>query len=111
MKKIVGSVCFVMFSLLVALPAYSIEACFDPGTQFYDFNGESKLSIWGVAEASGNGLTADAQNSWHSELSVAMWYATILKAQEMGLQVVVAFDPVTYEIWYIARPRACTPSS
>jgi len=109
MKKVSIAVCCAVFSLLAALPAYSTEACFDPSTQFYDMNGESKFTLWGISEANGNGVYADAQNSWHSELSVASWYATILKAHEMGLQVVVAFDPATYELWYIAKIRSCTP--
>ena len=108
MRTMIGLLCVVVFSFFIS-PAYSTEACFDPDTQFYDMNGSSKLTLYGIAEASGNGVYVDPVNSWQTEFSVAMWYATILKAHDMGLQVVVAFDPVTYEMWYVAKPRACTP--
>jgi len=109
MKKIIVLVGVVLSCCFVS-PAYSVEACFDLGTQYYNMNGVDRLSLWAIAEANGNEVYADARNSWQSEFSIAAWYATLLKAQEMGLQVVVAFDPGNYEIWYIARPRSCTPS-
>ncbi|MCK9379043.1 MAG: hypothetical protein M0P97_02770 [Candidatus Moranbacteria bacterium] len=47
--------------------------------------------------------------SWQTELSVAMWYATILKAQENDMMVVVGYDPASYELWYVAKPRPTCP--
>ncbi|EKE11234.1 MAG: hypothetical protein ACD_15C00114G0013 [uncultured bacterium] len=96
----------------IFLPAASqaVTVCFNPTTQGYDMNGESKLSLWGVT-AMPNGLTADAKNSWQTELSVASWYANLLKAQDKGKQVGVAYDPVTGDIWYIGHMITCTANT
>lgn len=101
------------FSLLIATllvaavstPLSAAEATFDPNTQFYDVNGVSKLSLWGVPEAGGQALWADAKESWQTELSVATWVAMLLKAQQMNMRVAVGYDPGNYQLWYIAKPR------
>lgn len=96
----------IVFATLVPFQVQAAEICFDPTIQGYNMSGESNLFLWGVTGAP-NGLKADAKNSWHSELSVASWYALLLKAQEMGKQVGVAYDPNTFEIWYIGHPITC----
>jgi len=105
MKKAIVAVLLSVLMLFSVAPVQSAEVCYDPNIQFYDINGVSKLSLWGVPEANGQSLWADAKDSWHSELSVALWYGTLLKAQEFGLQVVIGYDPDTLAIWYVARPR------
>lgn len=105
MKKFLLAAVFV-FVVSFAFQSQAAEICFDPAIQGYNMNGESNLVLWGVTGAP-NGLTADAKNSWHSELSVASWYALLLKAQEMGKQVGIGYDPVSFEIWYIGHPVTC----
>ncbi len=110
MKKIIlasGLFLAINFSPVISQGA---DICFDPAIQGDDMNGESKLSLWGVTGAA-NALTADAKVSWHTEFSVASWYALLLKAQEMGKQVGVGYDPVSLEIWYIGHPIVCTSNS
>lgn len=105
MKKIILSAIII---LTLGSISQATETCFNPSTQGYDMNGESKLTLWGVSGAT-NGLTADAKNGWHTELAVASWYANLLKAQEMSKQVDVGYDPNTFEIWYVGHPKTCTP--
>ena len=104
MKKCIFAV-LVLSLLISVVPAQSAEVCYDPNVYFYNMNGVSRLSLWSVPEVNGAELWADAKESWHSELSIALWYATLVKAQEMGLQVVIGYDPDTLAIWYIARPQ------
>lgn len=40
-----------------------------------------------------------------SLIAIAMWYSTILKAHQMNQRVVVGYDPVNFEVWYVAKPR------
>ncbi len=89
----------------VSPTAFSAEAEFNPNTQFYDMNGLSKLSLWGVPAANGQALWADSKESWHTEFSVATWVAMLLKAQQLNMKVVVGYDPTNFQIWYIAKPR------
>jgi len=102
----------IILATTIFLPALSqgAQVCFDPTTQGYDTNGESKLTLRGVTAVS-NGLVADAKASWHSELSVATWYANLLKAQEMGKQVGVGYDPNSGEIWFMGHMITCTANS
>ena len=89
--------------------AFADEACFDPSAQHYDVTGSSKINLWEIPAASGNAVWADSEQSWHTELSVTMWYATILRAQEMSMVVVVGYDPSTYGLWYIGKPISSCP--
>lgn len=92
-------------SFLLATPVLSAEVAYNPGTQFYDMNSNGVLSLWGVAEAGGNALVANPDYGWPSEMAVASWLTTLLKAQQMGLGVVIGYDPNTRDIWYIGKPR------
>jgi len=105
MRKCICAVLISLFLVAVAMPVQSAEVCYDPSVYFYNMNGVSHLSLWSVPEVNGAELWADSKESWHSELSMAAWYMTLMKAQEMGLQVVIGYDPDTLAIWYIARPR------
>lgn len=105
MKKIESFFLALAATCLLSAPAYSAEVTYNPGTQFYDMNGSGVLSLWGVPEANGNALVANPDYGWPTEASVASWLTTLLKAQEMGLVVVVGYDPATLDIWYVARPR------
>lgn len=95
----------VALALTLSTPAAADEAEFTPSTQFYDIDSNGVLSLWGVPAANGNPLKANPDYGWPSEFAVAAWYTTILKAHEMNLYVVVGYDPVTFDIWYIAKPR------
>lgn len=105
MKKSLIILVIFAIAILTTIPASALEAIFNPSTMFYDTNGEGVLTLWGVPEANGNGLKANPDYGWPTEFAIATWYSTILKAHEMGMVVVVAFDPVTYDIWYVAKPR------
>lgn len=106
MKRIVSLfLALATACLLIATPAYSAEVTYNPNTQFYDMNGNGVLSLRGVSEASGNALVANPDYGWPTEASVASWLTILLKAQEMGLVVVVGYDPATLDIWYVTRPR------
>jgi len=106
MKKCIFAILVSLFLLVPVAPAQSAEVCYDPGVYFYNMNGVSRLSLWSVPEVNGAEIWADSKESWHTELSVSAWYMTLLKAQEMGLQVVIGYDPDTLAIWYVARPRS-----
>lgn len=108
MRQFLAPVAAVAISIAaVTSPANAAEATFDPNsaTQFYDINGNGVLSLWGVAAANGNPLRANPDYNYPTELSIASWVAMLLKAQQMNKVVVVGYDPATYEIWYIGRPR------
>lgn len=107
MKKMICSfVLAVAFALsMVSTKAIAAEANFNPNTQYYDMNSEGVLNLWGIPEANGNSVRANPDFGWPSEFVVAAWYATILKAHQMNMYVVVGYDPVTYDIWYVAKPR------
>ncbi|HBO16488.1 MAG: hypothetical protein UR69_C0003G0100 [Candidatus Moranbacteria bacterium GW2011_GWE2_35_2-] len=109
MKKNIVALLVSIFVCAFGLSANADEACFDPNAQYFDVNGVSRLNLWGIPEANDNAVFADARQSWHTELSVAMWYATILKAQENDMVVVVGYDPASYELWYVAKPRPTCP--
>ena len=102
MKKIVTMLTLV--SLFFVSNAQAAEVLFNPSMQFYDMNGNGILSLWGIS-TSGAAVKANPDFGYPTELAIASWYATILKAQEMGLSVVIGYDPVSLEIWYIAKPR------
>jgi len=91
--------------LMIPATALSAESNFNPNTQYYDMSSEGVLNLWGIPEANGNAVKANPDYGWPSEFTVAAWYATILKAHEMNLYVVVGYDPVAYDIWYIAKLR------
>jgi hypothetical protein len=91
--------------VLTASVTHAAEITFNPSTQFYDLNSEGVLSLWGVPEANGNAIRANPDGGWPQESIVMGWYATILKAQQMNLNVPIGYDPVTFDIWYVARPR------
>lgn len=104
MKKFVMTA--VSAALLSVAPvALSAEASFNPSTQFYDTDGNGIIRLWGVPEASGQPLVANPDYGWPTEMAMALWYSTILKAHQMNQRVVVGYDPVNLEIWYIAKPR------
>lgn len=105
MKKAIIAVLLSVLMMFSVAPVQSAEVCYDPSVYFYNMNGVSRLSLWSVPEINGAELWADAEESWHSEISIAAWYMTLMKAQELGLQVVIGYDPDTLAIWYIARPR------
>jgi len=46
MKKIIVLVGVVLSCCFVS-PAYSVEACFDPGTQYYNMNGHRSFEFVG----------------------------------------------------------------
>lgn len=96
---------FVLAMLMVPTIALSVESTFNPNTQFYDVNSQGTLNLYGIPEANGNTVKANPDYGWPSEFVVSVWYATILKAHEMNMSVVVGYDPVTFDIWYIAKPR------
>lgn len=106
MKKTILAAAFVLSTVIPTI-SQSAQVCFDPTTQGYDMNGESKLTLRGVT-AFPNGLTADAKTSWHSELSLAIWYANLLKAQENAKQLGVGYDPNSGEIWFVGHMVSCT---
>lgn len=97
----------LLLSLATLAPTVSsaAEATFNPNVQFYDMNGSSRLSLWGIPEANGQPVWADAKESWQTELSVATWISMLLKAQQLNMSVVVGYDPANFQIWYVAKPR------
>jgi hypothetical protein len=105
MRVIASFFLAIVASSLLATSAFSAETSYNPNTQFYDMNGSGVLSLWGVPAANGNALVANPDYGWPTEASVASWLAMLIKAQEMGLVVMVGYDPNTLDIWYIARPR------
>jgi hypothetical protein len=107
MRKLVKIAAAAVMAVASVASANAAEATFDPNssTQFYDINGNGILSLWGVTAANGNALKANPDYNYPTELSIASWVAMLLKAQQMNKVVVVGYDPATYEIWYIARPR------
>ena len=105
MKKLICAVVVVSIMTFASISAFAAEATFNPSTQYYDMNSEGVLNLWGVPEANGNAVKANPDYGWPSEFVVAAWYATLLKAHQMNLSIVVGYDPVTYDIWYVAKPR------
>lgn len=105
MKLKLAVIIAVAFSGLVVQPAQAAEIIFNPGTQWYDMEGNGILRLWGVPEAGSNPLAANPDYNWPKPTAIAAWYVTLLKAQQMGLSVAVGYDPVTFDIWYVARPR------
>lgn len=105
MKKALVILTILVVVFLMTIPAMAAEATFNPSTMWYDMNGEGILSLWGVPAANGNALRANPDYGWPTEFAIASWYTVILKAHEMGLSVVVGYDPVTYDIWYVAKPQ------
>ena len=105
MKKLVTLAAAAAVLLSVAVQVSAAEAPFIPGTQFYDTDGNGIVRLWGVPEANGQPLVANPDYGWPTETAIAMWYSTILKAHQMNMYVVVGYDPVNLEIWYVAKPR------
>lgn len=104
-RTLLASLAVLSLCSLGSTAALAAETTFNPNTQFYDMNGSSRLSLWGVPEAGGQAVWADSKESWHTELSVATWMSMLLKAQQLNMNVVVGYDPVNFEIWYVAKPR------
>lgn len=103
-KKLAIAIASIM--LVVVTPhASAAEITFNPSVQWYDTDGTGTLRLWGVPEANGNALVANPDYGWPTEMAVALWQSTILKAQQMNLSVGVGYDPVTLDIWFVARPR------
>ena len=105
MKKLHTLLIAVGFVMSTLQGASAAEIIFDPGVQWYDMNGDGQLSLWGVPEAGGNPLKANPKDGWPTPVAVAAWYAALLKAQQMGKTVGVGYDPATFIIWYVGRPR------
>lgn len=105
MKKLVALIASVILLATVSLPAPAADVYFDPNVQYYNLDGSGTLFLWGIPEANGNPLLANPDYGWPTETAIAAWYATILKAQELNLRVVISYNPVNFEIWYVARPR------
>lgn len=105
MKKIICAIVFMFIVTIASMSAIAAEATFNPNTQYYDMNSEGVLNLWGIPEANGNAVKANPDYGWPSEFVVAAWYATLLRAHQMNLSIVVGYDPVTYDIWYVAKPR------
>lgn len=103
MKKIL-QFC-VLAAMLITSNAFAAEATFNPNVQYYDTNAEGVLSLWSVPGVSGAALKANPDGGWPTKAAIASWQATLLKTQELNMVVVVGYDPVTFDIWYIARPR------
>ncbi|MCK9379045.1 MAG: hypothetical protein M0P97_02780 [Candidatus Moranbacteria bacterium] len=61
MKKIIFTLLGTFFVCALNLTASADEACFDPNTQYFDVNGVSRLNLWGIPEANGNAVFADAR--------------------------------------------------
>jgi hypothetical protein len=103
MKKLLAAVVALCF----AIPASAAEIYYSPGldTQIYSMDGNGIISLWGVPEANGQALVANPDYGWPTELAIASWYTTLVKAQELSLRVAVGYDPVTLDIWYITKPR------
>jgi hypothetical protein len=103
MKKLLQLCIFA--TMLIASTTYAADATFDPNVQYYDTNSEGVLSLWGVPTANGGALKGNPDGGWPTKAAIASWQATLLKAQELNMVVVVGYDPVTFDIWYVARPR------
>lgn len=103
MKKLLQLCIFA--TMLIASNVYAAEATFDPNVQYYDVNAEGTLSLWGVPEAGGSALKGNPDNGWPAKSAIASWVSLIMQAQELNMSVVVGYDPATFDIWYIARPR------
>lgn len=103
MKKILQLCIFA--AMFIASTAYAADATFDPNAQYYDTNSEGILSLWGVPATNGNALKGNPDGGWPTQSAIASWLALLLKAQELNMSVVVGYDPVTFDIWYVARPR------
>lgn len=95
----------VLIILVLSTSVFSAEITFDPNTQNYDFSSEGVLNMWDVPEASGNSIRANPDFGWPSEVVIATWFAMVLKAHELNLDVVVGYDPSSFDIWYVAKPR------
>ena len=104
MKKFIVAIATAL-SLFITTQASAVDVYFNPNTQYYNMDGNGTLFLWGIPEANGQALIANPDYGWPTELAIATWYATILKAQELNLRVVIAYDPANLQIWYVARPR------
>lgn len=103
MKKIL-QLCLIA-TLFIVSNASAVDTPFNPNVQYYDMNADGTLSLWGVPEAGTNALKANPDGGWPAKSTIASWLAILLQAQEMNMSVVVGYDPVTLNIWYVARPR------
>lgn len=106
-SKLMTSLVIAAGLTVTSLAAQSAEITFNPGdpTRGYDMDGSDVLHLWGVPEANGQALVGNPDYNWPTVTSVHRRYSTILKAQEMGLSVGVGYDPVTFDIWYVGKPR------
>jgi hypothetical protein len=103
MKKLLQLCIFA--TMLIASNAFAADATFNPNAQYYDVNAEGTLSLWGVPEAGSGALKGNPDNGWPTKSAIASWVSLIMKAQELNMVVVVGYDPVTFDIWYVAKPR------
>lgn len=106
-SKLVIALAFSVGILAAPMAAQSAEITFNPNDQSrgYDMDGSGVLHLWGVPEANGNALAANPDYGWPTGSAIASWYTVLLKAQQMNLSVGVGYDPATFDIWYIGKPR------
>lgn len=105
MKSKIAVAVIALGILSAPLAVQSAEITFYPNTQGYNVEGKGILQLWGVPEAGGNALVANPDYGWPTTTAVAAWYAVLLKAQQMNLSVGVGYDPATFDIWYIGKPK------
>lgn len=105
MKSRFLAIALALGTLAGMTTSQAAEVTFNPSTQWYDMDGNGTLRLWAVPEANGNALAANPDYDWPKPAAIAAWYATLLKAQQMGLSVGIGYDPATLDIWYVARPR------
>jgi hypothetical protein len=98
-------VCAVVFAIISGSLANAAEITFNPAFQGYNMESTGKLCLWGVPEAEAGALTADPNNGWPSEMAIAAWYITLLRAQARAQVVTVGYDPGTFDIWYVSKPH------
>lgn len=103
MKKIL-QLCLIAM-LFIASNASAVDVTFNPSVQYYDVNAGGILSLWGVPEAGNNALKGNPGNGWTTKSAVASWISLLMKAQELNKVVVIGYDPTTFDIWYVTRPR------
>lgn len=102
MKKLFMIFIVVAF-LAISSSAFADEYFFSPGNESYGFEGIGELRLWGIPAMSGDPAKASVSMG-QNELSIAVWWNALQKAQELGLKVQVYFDPSNGYIWYMSGP-------
>jgi len=97
------------FALAIsATPLFGAEIDFCPNEwSTFSVNGHSSLEVWGTGLS--HPLIANPDYDWPSELSVAMWLATLQDARDAGRCMTIYYDPNLnggspngHDIWSIA---------